>query len=106
MLRKFEEDLGFNYELVRAVDPKWGTLENGAWNGLMAELVGKRTDMVLSALKVAVAELLKVRNICKILSDKFRERGGSGLLYSVPGVRNCHRGGQENWNYFSHSFSW
>ena len=53
LLRKFEEDLGFNYELVRAVDPKWGTLENGAWNGLMAELVGKRTDMVLSALKVA-----------------------------------------------------
>ena len=53
LLRKFEEDLGFTYELVRAVDPKWGTLENGAWNGLMAELVGKRTDLVLSALKVA-----------------------------------------------------
>ena len=27
MLRKFEEDLGFSYELVRVEDPKWGTLE-------------------------------------------------------------------------------
>ena len=61
LLRKFEEDLGFTYELVRAVDPKWGTLENGAWNGLMAELVGKRTDMVLSALKVACHRAIKIK---------------------------------------------
>ena len=27
LLRKFEEDLGFSYDLVRAEDPKWGTLE-------------------------------------------------------------------------------
>ena len=27
LLRKFEDDLGFTYELVRAVDPKWGTFE-------------------------------------------------------------------------------
>ena len=32
LLRKFEEDLGFTYELVRAVDPKWGTLEVGVNN--------------------------------------------------------------------------
>ncbi len=25
--RKFEDDLGFNYDLVRAEDPKWGTFE-------------------------------------------------------------------------------
>jgi hypothetical protein len=25
--RKFEDDLGFNYDLVRADDPKWGTFE-------------------------------------------------------------------------------
>ena len=33
-------------------DPKWGTLENGQWNGLMRELVSKQTDMVLSAMRV------------------------------------------------------
>ena len=27
LLRKFEDDLGFTYELVRAVDPKYGTFE-------------------------------------------------------------------------------
>ena len=27
LLRKFEDDLGFSYELVRAEDPKWGTFE-------------------------------------------------------------------------------
>ena len=27
LLRKFEEDLGFTYELTRVADPKWGTLE-------------------------------------------------------------------------------
>ena len=27
LLRKFEDDLGFSYVLVRADDPKWGTFE-------------------------------------------------------------------------------
>ena len=27
LLRKFEEDIGFTYDLVRVADPKWGTLE-------------------------------------------------------------------------------
>ena len=27
LLRKFEDDLGFTYELVRAADPKYGTYE-------------------------------------------------------------------------------
>ena len=25
--RKFEDDLGFNYDLIRSEDPKWGTFE-------------------------------------------------------------------------------
>ena len=33
-------------------DPKFGTFENGQWNGLMRELVTKQTDMVLSAMRV------------------------------------------------------
>ena len=27
LLRKFEDELGFSYDLVRASDPKWGTIE-------------------------------------------------------------------------------
>ena len=27
LLTKFEDELGFTYELVRTNDPKWGTLE-------------------------------------------------------------------------------
>ena len=52
MLTKFEDELGFTYDLVRVPDPKWGTFEHGSWNGLMSELVNKRTDLVLSALKI------------------------------------------------------
>ena len=36
----------------RVDDPKFGTFENGQWNGLMRELVTKQTDMVLSAMRV------------------------------------------------------
>eukprot|EP00094_Tigriopus_californicus_P005832 TCALIF_05620-PA protein Name:"Similar to Grin2b Glutamate receptor ionotropic, NMDA 2B (Mus musculus)" AED:0.15 eAED:0.15 QI:141/0.85/0.73/1/1/1/15/0/1075 len=53
LLRKFEDDLGFTYDLTRVADTRWGTLENGKWNGLMRELVEKKTDLVLSALKVS-----------------------------------------------------
>ncbi len=27
LLRKFQEEIGFSYDLVRVADPKWGTLE-------------------------------------------------------------------------------
>ena len=27
LLRKFEDELGFSYDLVRVADAKWGTLE-------------------------------------------------------------------------------
>jgi hypothetical protein len=27
LLRKFEDELGFSYDLVRVEDPKWGTFE-------------------------------------------------------------------------------
>ena len=33
LLRKFQDDLGFSYELIRAEDPKWGTLEVGFFSG-------------------------------------------------------------------------
>ncbi|CAB4054148.1 GRIN2B [Lepeophtheirus salmonis] len=42
LLRKFEDEMGFTYDLIRVEDPKWGTIEHGKWNGLMETLVNKK----------------------------------------------------------------
>ena len=71
LLAKLAEDLQFEFDLVRVEDPKWGTFvvsghhlvqsnklflsrfcKNGNWNGLMAELIAKKFDMVLTSLKI------------------------------------------------------
>lgn len=52
LLEKFAEELGFTYELVRVEDGRWGTLDHGKWNGLIHELVNRKTDMVLTSLMI------------------------------------------------------
>ncbi|CAH1137809.1 unnamed protein product [Phyllotreta striolata] len=52
LLQKFSEELGFTYELVRVEDGRWGTNDNGKWNGLIADLVNRKTDMVLTSLMI------------------------------------------------------
>jgi glutamate receptor ionotropic, NMDA 2B len=46
LLQQLAEQLGFTYELVRVEDGRWGTLQQGKWNGLISDLVNKKTDMV------------------------------------------------------------
>ena len=50
LLEKFAQELGFTYELVRVEDARWGTYQHGKWNGLVADLINRKTDMVMTSL--------------------------------------------------------
>ena len=52
LLNKFSSDLHFDFHMVRVKDGKWGGVENGKWNGLVAELINKEADIVMTSVKI------------------------------------------------------
>ena len=94
------DDLQFEFDLVRVDDPKWGTLvvstsisviknfkniyllfQNGKWNGLMAALVAKKFDMVLTSLKINAE-----REAVIDFTAPFLESGSSILVAKRTGI--------------------
>lgn len=52
LIKKFSNDLSFDFALKRVKDGKWGGIVNGTWNGLVAELINEETDLVMTSLKI------------------------------------------------------
>ena len=83
LLAKFADDLQFEYDLVRVREPVWGVLSrgNGTWNGVMAELVAKRHDMVLTSLKINAE-----REAAVDFTAPFLESGSTILVAKRTGI--------------------
>ncbi|XP_076366206.1 glutamate receptor ionotropic, NMDA 2B-like isoform X2 [Tachypleus tridentatus] len=52
LLQSFAADLGFTYDLFRVSDGTWGVLNNGTWNGLIAEVIRGKADLVVTSIKI------------------------------------------------------
>ena len=76
--RKFEDDLGFNYDLIRSEDPKWGTFEVGEKNSI--------TRCITSVSSKVVSEWTTLLNT---FSVEYGVRTKSIFIYGCTYVSQC-----------------
>ncbi|GFY55829.1 glutamate receptor ionotropic, NMDA 2B [Trichonephila inaurata madagascariensis] len=52
LLQKFSQDLKFTYDLYQVEDGAWGVVNNGTWNGLIAEVLNNKADIIVTSIKI------------------------------------------------------
>uniref|UniRef100_A0A7M5X0J8 Uncharacterized protein n=1 Tax=Clytia hemisphaerica TaxID=252671 RepID=A0A7M5X0J8_9CNID len=50
MFEKIRERLDFEYTLYLVEDNKWGSIENGTWNGMIKDLIDNKADIALNVM--------------------------------------------------------
>ena len=50
LIEKVRKQLGFTYSLYIVEDGKWGSKDNGTWNGMMKDLIDGKADFVLQTM--------------------------------------------------------
>ena len=117
LLNKFSNDLSFDFHMVRVKDGKWGGVENGEWNGLVAELINKEADIVMTSVKINSGreEVIdfSVPFLEVSLTSVFQQSANRCIVPSLPSSlspsspldRNYHPGGETDRHYIAHRLS-
>ena len=50
LIERVRKQLGFTYSLYIVEDGKWGSKDNGTWNGMMKDLIDGKADFVLQTM--------------------------------------------------------